>query len=77
MERELGWLGGHARRGPEPETVIYLPSHARCSAQSIDWRLALCADGRYASDLAMPRFTKDDTRSKERHHPANLPGPIG
>ncbi len=22
MERELGWFGGHARRGSEPETVI-------------------------------------------------------
>jgi hypothetical protein len=22
MERELGWSGGHARRGPEPETAI-------------------------------------------------------
>jgi hypothetical protein len=22
MERELGWFGGHARRGPETETVI-------------------------------------------------------
>jgi hypothetical protein len=22
MERELGWFGGQARRGPEPETVI-------------------------------------------------------